>query len=481
MDRSQKTQIADPIYGTVGLTEVEIDVIDTQVFQRLSNISQLGVVPFVFPGAQYTRFAHSIGVCHVAGKILDSIRETPGFEELSDESWEHEWQRYRLAALLHDIGHYPFSHAYEQALKRANLGEHGDHEQIGGMVLKYDEELKSVLEQHGYEPESISAIFKRTNLKDVSTRLKDIVSSGLDADRLDYLRRTAHYTGVPYGNIDGEYLISQFQLDGNGDVCITNRARLTADHFLLSRWFEYQQIIFHHTVQAADYTLEDVLIHLIGQFEEFECTRESVREKIQDGSWATFDDAKVMETIRDLKDLPSEDLEMGDDSPPPEILKDKCSAILDRKLPKTVFENSRFRDCEKRDGRPLVDDALDELADDHNLNRERFYLWTNTYSFTKISPGSKRELDHVLRIGEPVREKHDVSEKPVSEVIVNDSEAVTSLLADKERFRWRLYVLFPDDWSGERIRNKKADIRKSLLEDYLHKEEEEVIAEGADS
>lgn len=474
MDRSERTQIADPIYGTVGLTEVEVEVIDTQAFQRLSNIRQLGVVPLVFPGAQYTRFAHSIGVCYVAGKILDSLRETPGFEELDDETWQHEWQRYRLAALLHDIGHYPFSHAYENALKRANFGEHAGHEQVGGMVLKHDPELRSVLEKYDFDPVSISAIFKRDNLEGVSTRFQDVVSSGLDADRLDYLRRTAHYTGVPYGSIDGDYLISQFQMDGNGNVCLTNRARLTADHFLLSRWFEYQQIIFHQAVQAADYTLEDVLIRLVEQVEEFKCTPKSVKEKIKNGSWTVFDDAKLMEEIRYLEKVSPEDLELSDDISP-EILKRKCNAILARKLPKVVFSHSRFRERGEEDGSTLIENALDKLAHEHNMDRDRFYLWTNSDSFTKISPGNTQELDHIVRVRKPVRKESRGSDLPDSEIIVDDRQAVTSLLASKERYRWRLYVLFPSDWSDDEINSKRVDIRSSLLEEYLQEGEREIV------
>jgi HD superfamily phosphohydrolase len=505
MDHSYEKQIADPIYGTIGLTDVEVDVINTRVFQRLSNINQLGAVHLVFPGAQYTRFAHSIGVCHVAGQILDSIAASPAFEELDDEEWKHEWQRYRLAALLHDVGHYPFSHAFENALKRADRGQRVDHEVVGTMVLKHNPELHDVLSSYGYDPTSISAIFNRDNLPGVSTRLQDVVSSGLDADRLDYLRRTAHYTGVPYGSIDGDYLVSQFQLDGGGNVCLTDRARLTADHFLLSRWFEYQQIIFHHTVQAADHTLEDVLIRLVEHNDEFECSKPALKQKIEDGSWASFDDNKAIEAIRNLQ-LQAEDRRNLNDNVDPDALESKCRAILDRELPKIVFQHSRFRDRQppkhaKSNGKtksnddpseteeqkneddkkrvdPLHAGALDDLAEHHDgIPRKQWYLWTKSASFTKIRPKAQRERpgDHVVRVGAPVREDQDEDDRPIACIIADDSQAVTSLLADKERYTWRLYVLFPHDWGDERVAEKREEIRADLLTNYVSDEEKAYI------
>lgn len=241
MSRRYSKRVADPVHGTISLTEVEEKIIDTRTFQRLRNIKQLGNVDLVFPGANYSRFSHSLGVCHIAGKILDSLKAS------GSDIDEAEWQRYRLAALLHDVGHYPFSHVIEHAMENVYGEDRLAHEAVGGLVVEHDPEISEILKDANIRASSVSAIFQRRYTSE-SIRYADIVSSGLDADRLDYLQRTAHHSGIPYGSIDFNYLISQVQMDQDGNIGFTDKARLAVDHFLLSRWFEYQQIIFHKTV-----------------------------------------------------------------------------------------------------------------------------------------------------------------------------------------------------------------------------------------
>jgi HD superfamily phosphohydrolase len=104
-------RISDPVYGSMGFSEAETDVIGTPNFQRLRNIKHLGLVDYVFPGATYARFSHCLGTCHLTGRILDSLcKVRPDIEE-------REVQIYRMAALLHDVGHYPFSHAMDEAVE----------------------------------------------------------------------------------------------------------------------------------------------------------------------------------------------------------------------------------------------------------------------------------------------------------------------------------------------------------------------------
>jgi len=124
-------RIADPVHGTIGLSELEIGIINTSVFQRLRNVRQLGLVNHVFPAADYSRFAHSVGVCHIAGLILNNLRLQGA--RLTDGVI----QEYRLAALLHDVGHYPFSHAMETVVgdyyrRAAIVGDSSNTENGGG-------------------------------------------------------------------------------------------------------------------------------------------------------------------------------------------------------------------------------------------------------------------------------------------------------------------------------------------------------------
>lgn len=453
MSRMFSKQIADPLYGTIGLTPIEVDVIGTRVFQRLSRINQLGTAHLVFPGAQYSRFEHSIGVCHVAGQILASLESTPDFSGFTDD----EWQKYRLAALLHDVGHYPFSHAFENALDSA-YDEYYEHEAVGGQILQHDRELQNVINNYDFDFSTgdIAAIFLREKISPNAFTYADLLSSGLDADRLDYLRRTAHHTGVPYGSIDGDYLVSQFHLVGDklDTIALTHRARLTADHFLLSRWFEYQQVIFHHTVQAADSTLEDILEKLFERNDQFAYTSEDVRKKIHDGTWADFDDVKTMEAIRSLQ-ADTEQAESGEDK----VIHDKCRALLERRLPKSVYECSCYQSHTNSDNSdPLTDDALESLANSHGIDRDLWTLWTARSPFTKMN-GDK---EHDIRVS-----SKDVPEESEVERLVDDDQALVSRLANEERYTWRLYVLFPHDWDEECIENTREKIRNDLTDNYL--------------
>jgi hypothetical protein len=261
-------RIADPVHGTIGLSELEAKVITTQVFQRLRNIKQLGLAHYVYPGADYSRLSHSLGACHITGRILEALSRNSGTRfNPTDE----EMRLYRVAALLHDIGHYPFSHAMEQALKnyykRSLMQDGGNgtsikvfkHESVGREILARDAELRQVLRDGGVDPDSVHTIFNRKT----DSPLANIVSSDLDADRIDYLLRTAHHTGLPYGSIDLDYILSQMRVDEGGRVCINSKAVRTADHFLLCRYFDYQQVAFHKTVAAIELVLKDVISELL--------------------------------------------------------------------------------------------------------------------------------------------------------------------------------------------------------------------------
>jgi len=197
-------RISDPVHDTVGVSEVEVAVIDTRTFQRLRNIKQLGLANLVFPGADYSRLSHCIGVCHITGRILGALAANTPNLDLGPQKI----QAYRLAGLLHDIGHYPFSHAMEDAIQNyrgdallepdAQPINTINHEMVGKRILEYDPEITEVLRTFDIEPNSISAIFNRSQ----PDTLTNLISSDLDADRIDYLLRTAYFSGLPYGGVD---------------------------------------------------------------------------------------------------------------------------------------------------------------------------------------------------------------------------------------------------------------------------------------
>lgn len=277
-------RIADPIYDVITLNELETEIINTKVFQRLNHIRHLGLAYFIFPNVNYPRFAHSLGVCHVTGLLLDSIVKgnivIPADEQL----------KYRLAALLHDIGHYPYSHAMEKAIEdfysatylkstaQEDTHKHFKHERVGKEVLLKDAEINAVLKKHGIESEEIFSIFMRERPQ---KKFANLISSDLDADRIDYLLRTAHHTGLPYGSVDLSYLLSRIAVDKDLKICLNSKALRTADHFLLCRYFDYQQVTHHKTLVGLELVLRDVIHELLKE-NYFTCSAADISKRISE-------------------------------------------------------------------------------------------------------------------------------------------------------------------------------------------------------
>lgn len=175
--------VRDPIHGMITLTPEEWQAVDTPVFQRLRQIRQLAMTHLVYPGATHSRFDHSLGVCHVAGRLA---------EQLGVERHSNEWKLLRFAALLHDIGHGPFSHVSEGVLAERSAVK-GGHEEISAFLLRNDE---SLLEAVGSElAEQAAVLIEHSGPRSF---LGDIVSGPTDADKLDYLLRDSYFAGVDF-------------------------------------------------------------------------------------------------------------------------------------------------------------------------------------------------------------------------------------------------------------------------------------------
>ena len=194
-------RIADVVHGTIELSPLEAELIQTRSFQRLRGVRQLGLADFVFPGANYSRFAHCIGVSYVTARLVDSLAKRYGESAVGDP------RIYRAAGLLHDVGHYPFSHAMEDAIADAYSGEFLlssdddktsgvtsvnalNHEDVGVRLITGPTEIHDILSGYGVEPEMLAAIIGHKE----APQLANLISSDLDADRIDYLLRT----GAPH-------------------------------------------------------------------------------------------------------------------------------------------------------------------------------------------------------------------------------------------------------------------------------------------
>lgn len=455
MPSTETKRVTDAVHGTIGLNDLEVQVMNTQVFQRLRNVKQLGLADYVFPGAAYSRLSHSLGACHVTGRILDALSRNDSAFEISAE----DYQLYRIAALLHDVGHYPFSHAMEEALKghykrfgKAAQGEMGNtatankplnHEKVGREIVNLDTELRTVLAGAGIQPEHLEKVFEH----DDESRLANIISSDLDADRIDYLLRTARHTGLPYGSIDLEYILSQLRLDANGRLCIRAKAVRTADHFLLSRYFDYQQISFHKTVAAFELVLKDVISALL-QTDSIHASADDVRSMIDSGAWRKFDDSHITQKIIDLAANTHDD-----------ILRLKTRSILDRNAPKLVYRSEKFKQRvgDSADEHLLRKQAIErnipEWANEFSIDPDLWYVWDkpgipitkvgSTVPIASIMESSTEEDSGVAESIFVLEEGSDTSQP-----IVGLNYSLLKPLSDIKLYALRLYVIIPPGREG---------------------------------
>lgn len=241
MGRAYWSFIKDPIHGYIRITDVERHVIDSLPVQRLRRIRQLSGAEYVYPAANHTRFEHSLGTMFLAGALAESL--PVGLSEF-------EIQRVRLAALLHDVGHAPFSHLLEPILvKYFNV----NHETMTERIIA-ESELADILGKCGFDANEISKLAVG-GLGEPNKRFLDqIIRSSIDVDKMDFLLRDSYHTGAGYGHFDVFRLIYTMDvLDDRLSVDLT--ALPTLEAFILARLESFRAIYFHKTSRAAQLML----------------------------------------------------------------------------------------------------------------------------------------------------------------------------------------------------------------------------------
>lgn len=263
--------IRDPIHGAIEITPAEQNVIDSRYFQRLRNIKQLGFADLAFPGATHSRYAHGIGAMSVASRLFDAI-----YRDLAIDPKDCRRLRstLRLAVLLHDLGHPPLSHTSELILPpRRALGlpawtndgepEQASHEDMTLLFLLNSglaEAIREGFKDEGISPEHVASLlcgrrppgedpFRLCGV-DHAPLLRQIVSSELDADRMDYLLRDSFYTGVHYGRYDLDWITQNVAAVAQDDAYylgIGHRAVFAFEDFLLSRYHMFLAVYYHYT------------------------------------------------------------------------------------------------------------------------------------------------------------------------------------------------------------------------------------------
>jgi HD superfamily phosphohydrolase len=374
--------IKDSVHDHIEVSGVAEGLLDTPPVQRLRRISQLGTAGLVYPSANHTRFEHSLGVYHLADRALS---------HLSIEGTQAE--RVRAAALLHDIGHAPYSHNIEDVLYRHTGKYHDEVEDLVGTGA-----VARVLEAHGLEPDRIAGLIAGEG------ELGQLVSGELDVDRMDYLVRDAHHTGVPYGAIDHERLVRELRFV-SGELVLDEGNVQSAESLLLARALMNPTVYRHHVARISKAMLRRGAERVI---EAGVADAETVRR---------MDDYAFHETLRDC------------------VLTEEIARRLDE------------RDLLKRAVWAELDAVPDEiLGADHDDRREME---------AAVADEAGVDPDAVLLDVPPEPEMTESS----SRVLVNgevrqldEQSTLVSALRAAQRDQWRLGIYAPEE-TAERVGN----------------------------
>ena len=236
-------EIKDPIHGYVYVTEAEKKLIDSFPVQRLHRLRQLAGAEYVYPGANHTRFEHSIGVMYLAGRLAET-------SYLSQYLSEDDVQRVRIAALLHDVGHGPFSHVFEHLLVKF-LNK--THEDLNIWIVQKSE-LKDLLSDLGYDPNELAKLSVGLLHKPGRVFMDQIIRSAVDVDKLDFVVRDTYHTGAEYGYVDVFRIIHMLDvLDEN--LAVDLGALSALESLILARIESFKSIYFHRVGRAAQIML----------------------------------------------------------------------------------------------------------------------------------------------------------------------------------------------------------------------------------
>lgn len=318
-------EVRCPVHGFIGMTQLEREIVDHPAFQRLRRVKQLAWTDYVYPGTSHSRFEHSLGVMHLASRLYeavvrtseDTLKEVFGY---TDAGLERDWQIVRLAALLHDIGHPPFSHAAEHLLPMKAPENFSLFQGMTKPVERYTHEdysvaiigsvLKDLIEQHSCNrrnyritTDEITALISKRAPGGLALFWKDIISGQLDADRMDYLLRDSLHAGVSYGKFDLDRIVSSVcavrsprEESADPKIAIMKGGIFAAEALIVARYWMHKQVYFHKTRLACDHHLEKALEVILAEAanrqEIVYFPRPDSREELE--KYLAWDDYRVM-------------------------------------------------------------------------------------------------------------------------------------------------------------------------------------------
>ena len=327
----KKKFIRDSVYGDINLNDFEVRIMDMPQFQRLRRIKQLGLISLIYPGATHTRFEHSIGTMNLGSKLAHELNLN-----------EDEIELIRASALLHDIGHGPFSHVSEGVLSVP-------HEELTKFVVTKTS-MRDLLEEKFDVNEIIDIVTGKGHLG-------PIVSGELDVDRMDYLLRDSHNTGVAYGIIDYERIISNLKLEDG--LILDIKGVQAAEGALVSRYFMYPSVYQHHTTRIVNSMFRRALKKVIDE------------GIIDEKNIYKYDDAELIGTFRHCDN---------------EFANDIMNRLDERRIMKRVksIRLDNFKHPEKmyKIKQETLRKAEEEIAEDYGLDKD--YVFINIAEYPRF-------------------------------------------------------------------------------------------------
>jgi uncharacterized protein len=329
-------EITDPIHKNIKFTHVEKEIIDTDIFQRLRRIRQLAGAHLVYPGALHSRFEHSLGSMFLAGMAGQTLFDKGYFTDIDLI------QQLRLAALLHDVGHGPYSHLFEEILKDS---KNSSHENLGERII-LETKISDIVKQNGYSPATISSLsFGKHKLG----FLNEVISGGLSVDLMDYLPRDSYFSGTEYGKVDYFRIINSLEVSSSKELGINKSALYSYESMLISRYQMFKSVYFHKTVRSGEVMILHSMKHLnqslhLTDFDSLE-------------DFFNLHDEKVLELLCNFRSSKSRPM----DSFAVKLARD----YKNRNLLKCIYEyfslsNQRYEnERDNKQSRPLISRTLD--------------------------------------------------------------------------------------------------------------------------
>lgn len=360
----QEKVIRDPVHSHIYIQDqIIMDLINTTEFQRLRRIHQLGTTSQTFPGAEHTRFTHSLGVYEIVRRICDHFQRNYPSKEAGDGLWDDSERIVaECAGLLHDIGHGPYSHTFEHIFNT-------NHEQITqAIITSPDTEVNQVLSKMGPDfPNRVASVINKTY---DNQQVVQMISSQCDADRMDYLLRDSYFTGAQYGNFDLDRIL-QVMRPYAGGICFKMSGLHAIEYYIVSRFQMYLQVYFHPISRSMEVILAHLLLRSKELADDFKLNHNFNPTLLMPFLNGTFNPDTDLQAYLKLDDGVLNTYFSAWKDYPDSILSDLSHRFIDRKPFKSAKFNIQTRDLIPK---------LQSLIEAAGFNPEYYTATDNSYN-----------------------------------------------------------------------------------------------------